>query len=127
MGAHKPEGSDPVVDQGETINQVRLLGRLAADPQLRELPSGDTVWSLRVVVDRPVVQGAVRPRQRVDSLECAVWSGRLKSRVGRWTAGDVVEVSGALRRRFFRAAGATASRVEVELTAGRIIRRARSG
>jgi hypothetical protein len=82
MGAHKPEGSDPVVDQGETINQVRLLGRLAADPQLRELPSGDTVWSLRVVVDRPVVQGAVRPRQRVDSLECAVWSGRLKSRVG---------------------------------------------
>ena len=56
-----------------------------------------------------------------------MWSGRLKKQVEKWEAGDVVEVSGALRRRFFRAGGATASRVEVELTGGRIIRRAGSG
>jgi single-strand DNA-binding protein len=127
MTAHKTEGPDVVDDQGETLNEVRLMGRLAADPALRELPSGDSVWNLRVVVERAVVAGQERPRQRVDSLECAVWSGRLKKQVARWSAGDVVEVSGALRRRFFRAGGATASRVEVELTAGRIIRRAGSG
>ena len=103
------------------------MGRLAADPRLRELPSGDTVWNLRVVVERAVPPGKEKPRQRVDSLECAVWSGRLKKQVEKWEAGDVVEVSGALRRRFFRAGGATASRVEVELTGGRIIRRAGSG
>ena len=40
---------------------------------------------------------------------------------------DVVDVSGALRRRFFRAGTATVSRVEVELARGRIIRRAGSG
>jgi single-strand DNA-binding protein len=127
MSARKTEGSDVVDDQVETVNEVRLLGRLAADPRLRELPSGDRVWNLRVVVERPAPAGQERPRQRVDSLECAVWAGRLKTQVGRWSAGDVVEVSGALRRRFFRAGGATASRVEVELTAGRIIRRAASG
>src|SRR4051794_14481915 len=127
MTAHKTEGSDVVDDQGETLNEVRLMGRLAADPALRELPSGDSVWNLRVVVERPVLAGQEKPRQRVDSLECAVWWGRLKKQVGRWSAGDVVDVSGALRRRFFRAGGATASRVEVELTAGRIIRRAGSG
>jgi single-strand DNA-binding protein len=127
MTAQRIEDSDVVEDQAEAVNEVRLLGRLAADPQLRELPSGDTVWNLRVVVERRVAPGKDKPRQRVDSLECAVWSGRLKKQVEKWEAGDVVEVAGALRRRFFRAGGATASRVEVELTGGRIIRRAGSG
>jgi single-strand DNA-binding protein len=116
-----------VDDRGDAVNEVRLQGRLAVDPQLRELPSGDTVWNLRVVVERSMPAGKEKPRQRVDSLECAVWSGRLKNQVGRWSAGDVVEVSGALRRRFFRAGGVAASRVEVELTGGRLIRRAGSG
>ncbi len=127
MTAHKTERSDVVDDQGESANEVRLVGRLAADPQLRELPSGDSVWNLRVVVARPLPSGKEKPRQRVDSLECAVWTGRLKKNVEGWSAGDVVDVSGALRRRFFRAGGATASRVEVELTRGRVIRRAGSG
>jgi single-strand DNA-binding protein len=124
VSAHKVERLDAAV---EGANEVRLVGRLAADPQLRELPSGDTVWNLRVVVERPVPAGGEKPRQRVDSLECAVWAGRLKKQVETWSAGDLVDVSGALRRRFFRAGGATASRVEVELSRGKVIRRAGSG
>jgi len=128
MTAHRIEAPDAVDDQGEFANEVRLRGRLAATPQLRELPSGDTVWNLRVVVERPrVPPGKERPRQRVDSLECTIWSGRLKKSVEKWEAGDIVEVTGALRRRFFRAGGLTASRVEVELTAGRRVRRTDSG
>jgi single-strand DNA-binding protein len=119
---------DVVDDQVEFANVVRLRGRLAAAPRLRELPSGDTVWNLRVVVERPPLPpGKERPRQRVDSLECAVWSGRLMRLVEKWEAGDVVDVTGALRRRFFRAGGVTASRVEVELTGGRRVRRKESG
>ena len=126
MTAQKIEG--PVADvHAEAVNEVRLVGRLADDPRLRELPSGDSLWSLRVVVERPTPAAGERSRQRVDTLECAVWSGRLKKQVPRWSGGDIVEVSGALRRRFFRTAGATASRVEVELTGGRVIRRAGSG
>ena len=125
--AHKIEVPDVVDDQGESLNEVRLVGRLAATPVLRELPSGDSVWNLRVVVGRPPTTGRQKPRQRVDSLECAVWSGRLKKQVNGWHEGDVVQVTGSLRRRFFRAGGATASRVEVELSQGKIIRRAGSG
>jgi single-strand DNA-binding protein len=124
MSAQKVERLE-AADEG--ANEVRLLGRLAADPQLRELPSGDTVWNLRVVVERPSVSGQERPRQRVDSLECTVWGGRLKKQVEGWSAGDLVDVSGALRRRFFRAGGVTASRVEVELSRGKVIRRVGSG
>jgi single-strand DNA-binding protein len=127
MTAHKIEAPDVVDDPGEFANAVHLRGRLAATPRLRELPSGDTVWNLRVVVERPAVPpGKERPRQRVDSLECAVWSGRLKKAVEKWQAGDVVEVTGALRRRFFQAGGVTASRVEVELSGGRRVRRKES-
>jgi single-strand DNA-binding protein len=127
MAAQQDDAPDAVDDPGENVNEVRLVGRLAADPQLRELPSGDSVWNLRVAVQRSAGPRGQKPRQRVDSLECAVWGGRLKGRVSSWRSGDVVEVEGALRRRFFQAGGSAASRVEVELTRGRIIRRAESG
>jgi single-strand DNA-binding protein len=128
MTAQKVESSQVGEDQAEFANEVRLRGRLAAAPRLRELPSGDTVWNLRVVVERPALPpGRARPRQRVDSLECAVWSGRLKKAVEKWETGDVVDVTGALRRRFFRIGGGAASRVEVELSSGRRVRRASSG
>lgn len=99
-------------------SQVVLEGRLSRPPQEKILPSGDAVWTLRVVVPRP--EGA---RRGVDWIDCSVWSGRLRRSVGTWSEGDVVEVRGVLRRRFFRADGAPVSRLEVEATGGRLIRR----
>lgn len=106
-------------------NEIRLVGRISQEPEERELPSGDRVCTFRVVVTRGV-DGRTRSRQNVDVIDCAVWQGRLRRSVARWRADDVVEVTGALRRRFFRAAGATASRVEVEVAGARLIRRAAS-
>jgi single-strand DNA-binding protein len=63
----------------------------------------------------------------VDVIECAAWSSRARRTVSSWAADDVVQVTGELHRRFFRAGGAVASRVEVEVTAARVIRRAASG
>jgi len=109
----------------EVANEVRLVGRLSQEPELRELPSGDTIWTFRVVVPRAPTRE--RPHPPVDALECCVWAGRLKRSVGTWRAGDFVEVTGSLRRRFYRAGSGAASRVEVEAVAGRVIRRASSG
>lgn len=102
------------------VNEVRLVGRLAADPVEVTLPSGDQLVTFRVTVDR--VGGSTR--QRVDALECSAWTGRLRRAVVRWRPGDVVEVEGAVRRRFFRTAAGTGSRVEIEVAGGRLIRRA---
>ncbi|MGZ5404697.1 MAG: single-stranded DNA-binding protein, partial [Nocardioides sp.] len=65
-----------------------------------------------------------RGRQTVDALECVAWSARSRRSVSRWDDGDVVELSGSLRRRFYRAGTTTVSRVEVETSRARIIRRA---
>lgn len=105
----------------EDCNEVRLVGRVSTAPEAKELPSGDVVWLFRLVVRRP--EGHVS-RQSVDVLDCSVWAPRLQRSVSGWRDGDQVEVEGAVRRRFYRAGQATASRVEVEVRRGRVRRRA---
>ncbi|MET0525520.1 MAG: single-stranded DNA-binding protein [Nocardioides sp.] len=106
----------------DAVNEVRLIGRVSQQPEERVLPSGDSVWTFRLVVPRP--PGASRSRQQVDALECAVWSGRARRSVATWSADDLVEVTGSVRRRFFRTASGAASRVEVEVVGAKVIRRA---
>jgi single-strand DNA-binding protein len=113
-------GEEPV-----HVNEVRLVGRVSADPAELTLPSGDTLWTFRLVVDRP--GPSVGRGRQLDTLDCAVWSGRVKRSVPTWRQGDLVEVTGAIRRRFYAAGAAKVSRYQVEVTGGRVIRRAASG
>ena len=109
----------------EAVNQVRLAGRISSGPQERVLPRGAVLWTFRLVVPRtPTRNGA---RTAVDALECAVWGGRVRRSVAGWREGDVVEVTGSVHRRFFRVAAGAASRYEIDVDAGRLIRRAATG
>lgn len=105
-------------------NDVRLVGRLTGAPATVELPSGDTLVTFRISVPRDG-PGARPPTsgQRVDSVPCTAWTPRLRRGILTWRAGDLVEVTGAVRCRFYQAGGATRSRVEVEAAAARIMRR----
>jgi single-strand DNA-binding protein len=79
-------------------NDVVLRGRLSAPAEVRTLPSGDTLVSFRLVVRRP------EPRARgqsTDTLSCITYDRALQRRITAWQAGDVVEVEGALQRRFW--------------------------
>ncbi len=100
-------------------NEVRLVGRLAAEPVPRELPSGDLLVTFRLVVARPTAgraPGAGSARSpSVDTIDCAAWRKDVQRGLRRAAAGDVLEVQGALRRRFWRSAGGPASRSEVEV------------
>ena len=113
-------------EAGAVINDVRLVGRLTSEPVLVELPSGDAVVTFRISVPRDVAQrpGSVQAQvRRVDSVPCSAWAPRLRRGILTWRPGDLVEVAGAVRCRFFQAGGATRSRVEVEASSARIIRR----
>jgi single-strand DNA-binding protein len=121
MGAQKKTAND-LIDRGAAANEVHLIGRLSAAAQERTLPSEAVMATFLIVVDR--LDAEARSRQRVDVINCVVWTTRLRRQVMGWAAGDVVEVSGALRKRFFRTgAGATGSRVEVEVGSARRVRR----
>ena len=97
-----------------TANLVRLSGRVSAAPEARMLPSGDEVVSFRLVVPRSTAARR-RYKQQVDTIECSAWSARLRRTVRRLEAGDVVMVTGELRRRFTRGAHGPISWVNVDL------------
>ncbi len=113
------EGSTP-----PTHNSVVLVGRVSSAPEERELPSGDKITTFRVVVRReqtPMTKGS---KQVSDWVDCTAWSGRARRAVRHWQVDDVVEVEGALRRRYSRGGGAGVSRVEVEVLTCRRLARA---
>jgi len=113
----------PESEPATSVNEVRLRGRLAGVQEERELPSGDRVVTFRVVVDRESGSGG---SARVDTLDCAAFRSDARRKVSGWEPGDQIEVTGALRRRFFRVGGGPASRYEVEVrTAARVSRVAR--
>jgi single-strand DNA-binding protein len=112
-----------LAEESEDSNEVRLVGRLAATPEQRTLPSGDRLATWRIVVRRGGIPPPGKPS--VDTFDCAAWSASLRRRVQRWQAGDRIEVSGALRRRFWRTVSGPASRYEVEAGTARRIERAR--
>jgi single-strand DNA-binding protein len=104
------------------VNEVRLAGRLAVDPVSRQLPSGDLLVSFRLVVERsPASRASARNgtgssrSPTVDTVDCAAWRKDVQRAVLRARPGDVLEVHGALRRRFWRTGSGPASRSEVEV------------
>jgi single-strand DNA-binding protein len=106
-------------------NEVVLVGRLTSAAEERELPSGDALVSWRIVVDRPPSQRTDgRRAPTVDALDCITWRKAVSRSVLGWHVGDTIEVSGALRRRFWRGERGPVSRTEVEVVRARRIAKA---
>ncbi len=84
-------------------NLAVLVGTLSREPELRSLPSGDTVLALEVTVHPPGGAGESAP---------ITWFAA-PARAAAWLVGEELLVIGRIRRRFFRAGGSTQSRTEV--------------
>lgn len=108
----------------EESNVVRLRGRVTPPPEERALPSGTTIVTLRISMARTPSPMGAGSRQTSDWVDCVAWGGRSRRLTSRWRTGDVVEVEGALRRRFYRGDVGTATRLEVEVLSGRVVSRA---
>ncbi len=102
-------------------NEVRLVGRVTGPPEERWLPSGARLVSLRVTVRRSATVMTRGSAQAVDVLDCVAWSAEARRAVIARRVGDVVELHGAIRRRFFRTPGGSMSRVEVEVLSARLV------
>lgn len=93
-------------------NEVHLVGRVSGEPVVRELPSGDELVSIRVVVPRAPRKG--EKRTQVDTIDVACWASKVRAVAKRLPDGQGLEVDGSLRRRFFATGAGRASRYEVE-------------
>jgi single-strand DNA-binding protein len=88
-----------------TVNVVVLAGRLSADPEVSEMPSGDRVAKLRLQVPDA--------GKRVLPLPVAAWAAGPRRDCERLAKGDAVMVRGHLVRRFFRGNGGGRAMMEV--------------
>ena len=124
-GAPRDGSLDGTTDRSAPRNEVLLVGRVPAAPEERELPSGDVLVTWRVVVGRPPGR---RPPEgvratTVDTLDCVAWTASARRAAAALAPDDVVEMTGALRRRFWRAGASAASRCEVEVSSVRRVSR----
>jgi single-strand DNA-binding protein len=88
-----------------TVNVVVLAGRLSANPEFAEMPSGDTVAKLRLQVPEA--------GKRVLPLPVAAWDRVARKGCEHLTKGDPVMVRGRLVRRFARGQGGGRAMMEV--------------
>ena len=90
-----------------SLNECLFRGRVSAAATDRELPSGEHVVEFRLIVSRA-------EREGVDTLDIAAWSSKARRTSLSLKAGEWVEVTGSLRRRFWQSPTGLASRYQVE-------------
>jgi len=117
-GANDSEPGDRDSEPGDRDsepgdNEVRLRGVLVGPAGPSPSADDDTVFSLQV----PGAPG----RKSGDRFDCRTSDAALSEASLGWLTGARVEVCGSLRRRFFRAGGATVSKVEVHVVRAHLI------
>jgi len=105
----------------EHRNEISIVGRVSGEAVPTVLPSGDEVTTVRVVVERPRAPAGRGSRQRVDTFTCSAWTPQLRRVVRSWYTGDIVEIQGQLRRRFWRNENVPQSRYEIEVNGAQMV------
>ena len=90
-----------------SLKDCLLRGRVSAPARDRELPSGEHVVEFRLIVTRD-------QREGVDTLDVAAWNPKNRRSALSLKAGEWIEVSGSVRRRFWQGPNGLASRWQIE-------------
>jgi single-strand DNA-binding protein len=87
------------------LNRVVLMGRLVADPELKTTPSGVSVTSFRIAVDRSYVkQGEER---KADFIDVVCWRQTAEFVCRYFGKGSLIAVDGQLQSRTYQAKDGT--------------------
>ena len=106
------------------VNRVTLVGYLGGDPQLRRLPSGVAVASLRLATSEHYRDRAGEWRERTEWHDVTLWRGLAERAEKQLRAGMLVYVEGRLSSgRYADRAGVEHRTAEVNAERLRILRR----
>jgi len=97
----------------KSINQVILMGNLTRDPELRTTPTGQSVCSFSLAVNRSWQGQDGQAQEAVDYFDVTAW-GKLGELVNQYLAkGRKCLVQGRLSQRSWEQEGQKRSKVEV--------------
>ena len=80
-----------------SLNKVFLLGNLVRDPDLRGLPSGQSVCELRMAVSRRYINGSGQETEETCFVDVVVWGKSAKNCKQYLAKGSQVMVEGRLQ------------------------------
>jgi single-strand DNA-binding protein len=96
-----------------SVNQVILLGNLTRDPELRQTPSGQSVCSFSLALNRAYKSQSGEWQEATDYIDCVAW-GPLGERVSQYLSkGRRALVQGRIQSRSWEKDGQKHSKVEV--------------
>lgn len=96
-----------------SFNQVILMGNLTRDPEVRQIPSGQSVCTFSLALNRSFKGSDGNWQEAVDYIDVVAW-GPLGERVAQYvTKGRPVLVNGRLQSRSWESDGQKRSKVEV--------------
>lgn len=96
-----------------SVNQVTLMGNLTRDPELRTIPSGQTVTSFSLALNRAYRDQSGEWQEATDFVDVVAW-GPLGERVAQYlTKGRRALVQGRLQSRSWEQDGQKRSKLEV--------------
>ena len=96
-----------------SVNQVILMGNLTRDPELRQIPSGQSVCSFSLALNRSYKDASGEWQEATDYIDVTAWAG-LGERVAQYlTKGRRCLVQGRLQSRSWEQDGQKRSKVEV--------------
>ena len=96
-----------------SVNQVILLGNLTRDPELRQTPTGQSVVSFSLPLNRAYKDQSGEWQEATDFIDVVAW-GPLAERVSQYMAkGRRCLVQGRLQSRSWEQEGQKRSKVEV--------------
>ena len=104
---------------GFEINQLTISGNLTRDPELRKLPSGQAVCSIRIAHNERRKTPADEWIDVPSYFDVTIWSGLGEYIADKVTKGDKVVVAGRLRWREYGIDGT--KRQAVDITADSIV------
>ena len=93
------------------VNEIVLVGRLSGEPEWKPLPGGGRVVVWRLTVEHP---GARSPQDSIDTIRCVAFQPAVQQGIREWRHGDLIEVRGSLRHRFWRSPTGPRGLYEVE-------------
>lgn len=97
----------------KSINQVILMGNLTRDPELRTTPSGQSVCSFSLAINRSWQDQSGQAQEAVDYFDITAW-GKLGELVNQYLSkGRKCLVMGRLSQRSWEQDGQKRSKVEV--------------
>ncbi len=96
-----------------SLNQVTLMGNLTRDPELRQIPSGQSVTSFSLALNRSYKDASGEWKEATDFIDVVAW-GPLGERVSQYlTKGRRCLVQGRLQSRSWEQDGQKRTKVEV--------------